>query len=330
MTAIFALEPADREATRRTVHPCRRGFTLVEILFSILIIGILLALLIVGLRAATGAGRAAAETQNIQSLKIGVGRFIEDFGFVVPLVRDQHPGRSDRKRVETIGSQTRIAVYRTGNATDLAALKARTIGEGLDHRFSRQSLPYYLSGALSTPLVTGKTVPIDGVPGPGFLKPRADGTFEVPPALLSSAPDASKRSGTKYDPLVSGAKSSLQLYSDAADATIVEFRDRGGRAYRFYRWVRGDASGAINSAADLNIPWIVGDPTVNAEARGARYAIVAAGPDGLFGDEDQLETTDPEYLSSADLRARLGLDSAAPIAQVRARAQRDNVVGVGR
>ncbi len=317
------------------------GFTLVETLFSVLIIGVLLGLLLFGLRAASNAGRAAAERQNVQALKLAADQFRQEFGFAVPLVRDMHPDAAMRRRIEPIpggSGNRRIAVYDTGNPTQVDILRGSRMSppiiDAFDYRFSRQSLPYYLLGALNEPLnVASETpdmIPIDGVAGPGFLKPRPDGTFEIPAGVASGAASASKRTGIKHDPLFVASSSSVRLVTDGAAPSVVELRDRQGKAYRFYRWARGQVgTGIVTTSADLNVPLMLGDPAENPELRNADWAIVAAGPDGVFGDEDLLDAADPERMTASEIRIRLKLDPTASPSQVRNRASADNIVAVG-
>ncbi len=125
----------------------------------------------------------------------------------------------------------------------------------------------------------------------------------------------------------------------------------GGRAIRYYRWEPGripqangtdgfsnptiDLSNATNKYADLNIPRLIGeDPTApytagivipkvrdieqNAALRSARWAIVHAGKDGYFGDEDILT-----------LRANAGFSAGIDDVQLRRKVMEDNIVEVG-
>lgn len=122
--------------------------------------------------------------------------------------------------------------------------------------------------------------------------------------------------------------------------------DVGGRPIRYYRWEPGrvneaiggatiDLSNAINKYADLNVPRMVGeDPTApyvagtiipknrdleqNAALRSARWALVHAGKDGWFGDED-----------IQSLRANAGFSPGLDDVQLRRKVMEDNIVEVG-
>lgn len=127
-----------------------------------------------------------------------------------------------------------------------------------------------------------------------------------------------------------------------------------GRPIRYYRWEPGripqqtpqglvdgytnptiDLTPTTNKYADLNIPRMVGeDPTApyvaglvlpkardidqNAALRSARWAIVHAGKDGFFGDEDILT-----------LRANAGFSPGLDDVQLRRKVMEDNVVEIG-
>jgi hypothetical protein len=206
-----------------------------------------------------------------------------------------------------------------------------------------------------------REVPIDGVRGPGFYKPRRDGTFEVPMDVkLGSAATTSRSGGAKFEPLIDVSKKSLTLYSvgrdssqlpandpndgdSAADPTrdrFVEVRDARNVAIRYYRWVNGaeyTAGGRttweVRTIDDLRVPLLVGrkgttfpgtpadrDIELSPALRDATWAIVAAGPDGAFGDENLNR-----------LSARLGfVVTADNERKARLDAERDNVVEVGK
>src|SRR5262245_21511649 len=63
------------------------GFTLIEIMFALLIVGILLSLLIGGVRKVSAIAKGATDRQAAQNVSMGVSKFIEDFGFIPPLVK---------------------------------------------------------------------------------------------------------------------------------------------------------------------------------------------------------------------------------------------------
>ncbi len=89
----------------------RRGFTLVEVLVTVMVVFLLVGLLIAGLSLAGQGSRRAAEEQGVSSLDLAVQQFRSDHGFLPPLVRDDVP---------VVGSN--VAVYSfspsQANATD--------------------------------------------------------------------------------------------------------------------------------------------------------------------------------------------------------------------
>ncbi len=313
----------------RPSRPVRHAFTLVEILFAILIIGVLLGLLIVGLRQATKAGKSTVDRQGVIGMKVAVQRFRDEFGFLPPLVRENHPQATRRARTETVAGEDRIAVYTPSLAGDRNALLARGPGNSTangDYRFSVHSLPYYLLGGLEVEIDAAWPIPIDGVSGPGFLEPGADGTFKVPAGLKAANP-TNTRTGRRFDPFFDAGRSSAKVFTSPADPAVVELRDRNGQAFRYYRWLHGNPAkvaqfppDGIENLGDLNVPAILGDPSTDLPLRDAAFAIVAAGPNGVFGDETDVD----------ELRRVLGLAGDASVAKVRAEASADNIVEVGK
>jgi type II secretory pathway pseudopilin PulG len=329
-------------------HTLRSGFTIVELLMSILVIGTLMALLIVGLRAATRFARTAAERQNVIALREAVSQFRQEFGFVPPLVRDQciDPPPQRARIEEKLGTGSnasrsfyRYAIYDFADGTygdewrkTLQREAPPTPPSGFgslsmyyDNRYSECSLPFYLVGPVEVDLTTnmpGAEVPIDGVPGPGFLKPVRDGTFAVPTETLNA--NGSGRLGQKYEPFFRPNGSSVKMYQNPGptkeDRADISFRDRNDVPIRYYRWVKFDVRidrEPINNW--LRVPVLVGDPEVSPNLRDATFAIIAAGPDGAFGDEP-----------IAELRQKLGLSSDTSELIARKKAMEDNIVEVGK
>jgi type II secretory pathway pseudopilin PulG len=331
----------------------------VELLVSILIIGALMGLLIVGLRQATRVARGGAESQNVSSMKIAAAHFGSEFGFAPPLVRDQCPTGALQAWTEKIaaGQETdrrKIAVYDVGDPINgdtyrkflqretAPAFPARwgavdpalKLPRWWDPRYSEGSLAIYLTGGCPDELLQGSSrkVPIDLVGGPGFLQPNLDGTFasrKVRNALLSTAADTRRRQSKSFQPFFSAGTRSASLTVNAQDPAQVRILDRNGKAYRYYFWLPDDAQQTGIPEADrlyefLNTPWLLGDPNERTDLRDAEFAIVAAGPDGAFGDEP-----------IEDLGRQIGVSvtafSTSP-EQLKARQQAaaDNIVAVGR
>jgi len=351
----------------------RRGFTLVEILFSILILGLLMGLLYVTFRSTRNFARSTTNRQTATSIKMGVSRFIEVCGFPPPLIRDQ--AQTIPMTVEQNGtSGVRFAVYSFRNddgadATTLAFLRPATLTDVtatnpfLDYRYSLRTLPVYIAGACDVPLApaapdaVAKTIPIDGVVGPGMYKAKPDGQFDVPGDVKQGNASSTKRVSTKLDTLVDLSKKAVTVYAygrdpsavttdlrdgatsyDANSDRWVELRDAQGKPIRYYRWINGVAytQGTrtvyeVRKIDDLRLPPLVGrkgttipqtpadrDTMQNPELRNASWAIVMAGPDGVFGDEPL-----------AELVKLLGPSAESDEVRVRIQAEKDNIVEVG-
>lgn len=226
--------------------------------------------------------------------------------------------------------------YQPGNAGGLGGpdLDADTYAGPIDRRFSTYSLGVYLAGLGEVTYGSGnpKAV-IDGVVGPGSKEPSEDGTWEV------SADANRARTGKQYGPKFQEGAGGFKIVDvDTAagrDSTgRVEIRDRNGVAIRYYRWLRGRPNltteelkmpnGTYNPIF-LNVPKIVGDPATNSELASADFAIVAAGPNGYFGDMPLEAATQQDRDKMA---AELGV--AYSDEGVRRKAREDNIVEVGR
>ncbi len=275
----------------------RAAFTMVELMVSILIIFMLMGLLLVGLRQMVAAGRHAVDRTTISSLDVGVKSFKDEFGFAPPLVKDIDGPLNG-------GTPNIPLVYLMSDQSDRDDLRDAEPFPNADKRYSIYSLPYYLLGILGED--------VDGIEGPGFVEPLRNGSFKI-----ASGP-ASNRTGRRFEPFFNAGSYDGAVQLIAPEEGRIELRDRSGSPFRYYRWIRGDASGAINTLSDLNIPWLVGDPAENESLRSAEYAVVGAGPNGVFGDED-----------TAFLEAKLNM-RGQPADQIARAAAVDNVVGVGR
>lgn len=319
-----------------------RAFTLIEVLFSILIIGILLALLIGGVTLTTRLARSTADRQALSTIRVAIAQFEKETGFLPPLVRDRAVAPVVPGWVEVgAGGTRRVAVYSLQVPAQALALRGSTAPPDAsdplqDYRFSESSLAYYLVGALEQPLQGASGIPIDGVPGPGFYKPRLDGTFEIPADVRNTAPGGSARIGTIIRPLVEVGRTSPKIATSNADVNAVQLVDNNNVAFRYYRWLPGREQPAgsgnfvVENLADLRIPIMVArdpaafpqlkdrperDITKNAQLRDATFAIVSAGANKVFGDEDVTV-----------LQAALGSGTEA---ELRREAESDNAVEVG-
>lgn len=221
-----------------------------------------------------------------------------------------------------------------------------------DRRYSKFALPYYLAGV-------GRRA-IDGVEGPGMSRPLANGLFEgvlyrsVPGRGFGTTRD-------RTEPFVEAGRRSLRLVTgylnrdDVAEHGAVAppsadipdsyaaFVDPWGRAYRYYRWEPGRFEFnrlVVETTLDLNIPPVLINPEVygavrnsdaaaadtdltsgSAELRAARFAIVSAGENGVFG-------TEPVDLLAERLREPVPTTDGE-IVRLRKLAWEDNLVGLG-
>ncbi|MEO1583644.1 MAG: prepilin-type N-terminal cleavage/methylation domain-containing protein [Planctomycetota bacterium] len=376
-----------RAASRRSP----RGFTLVELLVSISVIFLLIGVAVVAYRSATNAAEAAADRATVSGLRIAVGQFESEFGFVPPLVKDDG-GPSGQAAIGLDPDRGRVLplVFSASSSLDADVLR----GDVPDRaRFSLQSIPYYLLGALDAG--------VDGVDGLGFYEVRRDGSFA--PSLDyvdqdGTTVEGSRRSQQRYEPFFDSSRGSVELFVDPSTRFSVtgnvlsrnrtpwryELRDRAGVGIRYYRWLSDaerDYSGPLDTNGDgrLNIDEFLSDPQSyrqlgfqgassgtgesafynvpelvlegfvggsdgNAfpiELRTATYAIVAAGPNELFGDEggpanattieaiaadDELRRLYAEKLRLSESRLRTDADYRR---EAVALAREDNIVEVG-
>ena len=325
--------------------PGRAGFTIIELLVTVVVISALMGLLIVGLRKAAKYASGAAQKQTLSGLKQATIQFKSEFGFLPPLVFDgvemNHGDIQDESfsnagpvYVDSFG-RSLINVYQLGDDGARAFLRGDELDQNApdygDARYSKFSLPFYLGGVLGAD--------VDGVEGPGMSKPLPDGSW-------AGVGDALGGGNKKYEPFLEMGKSSLRVergYTE--DAEIAEHGgsnpgvdqpnrlalvDSKGKAYRYYRWLH-DAN--PTNTLELNIPAVLldpvllrdayNDPTIDvtdgdAKLRSATWAIVSAGQDGLFGTEDIVY-----------LRDKLSAAASTADALVRREAASDNVVEVG-
>ncbi len=251
-----------------------------------------------------------------------------------------------------------VSVWDAGARDDLEFLRQRDsagapLASGLDQdawsdpRYSKFALAYYLSGALPEY--------VDGIEGGGMLAPLASGGFRGVGAVVGRGRDrydayidGGSPSLTITDSYIESSEADEHdgMNPDPADAENrfrLAITDRSGKAYRYYRWENGNPANLpgdelVMTTGDLNIPAALTDPELraewlnnpattadltggNPELRGARYAIVGAGPNGVFGTEPL------EVIATA-----LGTDVPTTDegrAGLRREAWQDNVVEVG-
>ncbi|MDX2130918.1 MAG: type II secretion system protein [Planctomycetota bacterium] len=330
---------------RRTVN---RGFTILELLISILVIGIIMGLVIGGAVAVTRAARTSADRAALSGVKTGLEQFKGEFGFIPPLVRD----RATPPLVLTpLGpSDRRLIVYDLTNPADQDLLRAPSTPAPpnnplLDDRYSTVSLAAYLAGGMDFALNTSPNAPaVDGSGGPALYKPTRDGGFEIPRDVRQGAAATTKRTGTVYESFVNLTKASPRLRPNPATPEDVTLVDANNVPIRYYRWLTGREEPAgsgtyvVEMISDLNVPPMVArdqtlpafqymkqksdrDLNANVATRSAAWAIVSAGPNQVFGDE-----------AIALIAERLGKSQPATVQDelvLRGLAEEDNVVEVG-
>ncbi len=288
----------------------RAGFTVIELMFSLTVIFLIMGLLLVGLRYAVRSAKGAVDTVTTNSLKTALDRFKQEFGFFPPLVKDLN------NPAPVTGAPKRPVVCAI--PADLAFLRGDAPPNNLpdtDLRFTVYGLAYYVIGALAED--------VDGRAGPGFTTPTADGGFT--------------KKGRKFDPFFDTSRNARAVLETDLDDGLVELRDGNNLAFRYYRWLH-DAVGPVAGEPInefLNVPDIVGDPETRLELRNAEWAIVAAGRDGVFGDEYTLVSlSHPQALTEDEMGSRLGmslgsLGLAQYQAALRKKAKEDNIVVIG-
>jgi len=288
-----------------------RAFTLVELLVMIIIVTVLIGLLVVGMRHAFLGARRAAGIQNVNSLKVAVQSFKNDFGFVPPLVKDGYPPTPDTTGpLRVAGSRTLPNVYSFSDLAELEFLRNNPPRAG-DYRFSVYSLSYYLMGTLEKD--------IDGVEGPGARKPKRDGSFDLLDNKTFEPYFDLKDTDIAFNPWQSNQDESSGRF---------ELQDPNGVPYRYYRWAHGDNlsdNDPNHRPNEPNAPDLVKVGKEPPEFGSAEFAIVAAGADKVFGDIGTGETL--EQIEDA-LGQRFTGPDADRDAENAARA--DNIVEVGR
>jgi prepilin-type N-terminal cleavage/methylation domain-containing protein len=255
-----------------------RAFTLIETMIVVSIIAILMAIFLIAIRKGVMSARISAERQLCASLVMACNHFDQQFGFLPPLIDDMAapagsgPVQNDPRSAN--GGKVPLVKHDDFLASDPAS------NPGI--RYSDYSLAYYIVGACDRD--------VDGVDGPGFTEPKPDGTF-------------SKR-GKTYESMFDVTKDRGRMERDPADPShmmVIHDRwwtpaDPTPHRIRYYRWLPAfyDQNNAAPPGSQMgqvrlyNVPPELGDPTTNPELRQARFAVVSAGPDGIFGTPDDI------------------------------------------
>lgn len=231
-----------------------------------------------------------------------------------------------------------------------------------DRRYSRYALAYYLTGAMSRSIdgVAGEGMVRPAANGwfSGVGYPVGSTRDNYQPSVNTNRNglrvqagyarpiEAAEHGAVAFNSLVPlDADDVYGLYPAGDVNYMVALVDDFGTAYRYYRWEHGRFDGTrlvTETTLDLNIPPLFLDAEVlvelenndsnaaefdltdgNLEIRGARFAIVGAGADRLFGTEpieyilERLNEPDPA-------------GDAGDIAKLRKLAMADNVVAFGK
>jgi prepilin-type N-terminal cleavage/methylation domain-containing protein len=245
---------------------------------------------------------------------------------------------------------------RTGTGADNIELSSG--GHWEDRRYSKFTLAYYLTGVLdrdvdgvrgpgfARPIIDGSYL---GVGYPiGSSRDRFEPMIDVDRrgvqvAIDYAEPNEYLEHDTNLDLGSIPTRDDIYMdYEDYQRDALVSLVDAFGNAYRYYRWEQGrfvNGQLVVNNTLDLNIPPVLIDPVLLAEIvedinnadvvdltggdvklRDARYAIVSAGPDGLFGTEsidtiaDRIGATAPSNLNEiAQMRKDVWEDNAVEI-----------------
>lgn len=237
------------------------------------------------------------------------------------------------------------------DASGRKVLSVATFSEGLsDARYSKFSLSVYLAGMMPSE-IDGRDGPNMSEPDSdgSFKGTSRRGTAKTYESYLPVGENESFSSRVLYGDTTLAQSEIREVAEHGGSTPAGDLRysigliDRYGAPYRYYRWEPGRSSagvsqfngteGEVSAAADLNIPVVLqdierfteqvnGDENAdgvsgNSRLRAARWAVVSAGRDGLFGTEDPVDLGLP------------GGASQGAVLAARAEAMKDNVVEVG-
>jgi len=306
----------------------RRGFTLIEVLLVVVIVGLLISLLVVAMSGALTSSKRAMTEQFVRTIGMGVEQFKNDFGYYPPLIDGA------KHTVETQG--------RAGGAFDADAFR----DELEDVRYhSMFSLPVYLLGVgeMAPPDFLDPGDPNyenrhDGVEGPGFRDPGPDRSWgggaereEHAPSYVGrvygpyidvGAGDAVRRVALRDIPIWDGNPMNIPttpdghpLFPDGGEAMdgadgqgdLFVFVDRWDQPIRYYRyWPTRDPENPRQLSFE-RLP----TELLNSEALGALLVAADKGTgtleeDPVALDRDILMRPDAYALLSAGANAEFG------------------------
>lgn len=335
------------EQRRHGPQTSRRAFTLIEMLVVLLMLAILAGLIVVVGKHAFQFAKKSTTEQTLASMKMGIEQFTKDHGFLPPLVMDKQiagasvrPGYPFYVNNNLTPARPQMSVFNfslaAANAMDRDYLRGWNGGNRIgadvgsvaeDRRYSTYSLGVYMAGRgeVEYGAANPKEV-LDGLAGPGTTEPSADGSF---------AAKVQGRTGRKYEPLFDDKQGGFDVVNVDAAAAKVEIQERKtGVAIRYYRWLPGkqglnvlqmsQAPGGLTDPTLFNVPSLFASLPA---AQGASWALVAAGPDGVFGDCFGELNSAQQML---DVASKLRMSPASDQGQLMRAARADNVVEVGR
>lgn len=351
-----------------------RGFTLAEIIVSIFIIFLLMGIALVSYRVAANQARITSDRALVNGLKIGVDEFKREFGIVPPLVKDGGVDGSGYPLVavedviipNTFSPVVPVDINTLRDENDRIprfsefSLAYYLVG-ALDSPVDGVDGPGFVEVRKAgnfAPVVDPKEIDA-GDRGTLELARRGPKKFEPFFDTDRGGVELFIDTATRWTPTAGSVIGQRRLYYRA------QIRDRNGVPIRYYRWyadaidpttITGGISAYTDDSVDfggsvmgliayLNIPKVVlygyGDPlaadfVVPPELRDATYAIVAAGPNRLFGDaveEALLDDNDPDtlrrYAEYLGLSInRLGSDDVY-MQKALEEARADNIIEVG-
>lgn len=201
------------------------GFTVVELMVTIAIIALLISLVSVAFAKARAAAEAASSRQFMQSIKMGLEAFKDEFGYYPPLLRDDLTLADTEQELEALEYYCSLSLtsYLVG-VNDLNANGRHSVVDG-DHYD-------------------------DGFAGPGFRDPGPDRAWGGAQDQLDRESywdekaqyNGGEIAGKVYDPLIEiKNEETLGPYRDRNGDIVdgaFELRDYWGNPIRYYRsWV---------------------------------------------------------------------------------------------
>lgn len=264
-----------------------RGFTLIEAMVVMGIIALLAGIVLYAVGLVRKQGDVVAERAMVTTLQKAVERFKQEYGFLPPLVLD---GPGAGLPVDGTG------LIHTWATRDLADQNTTLNGSSAGDRrcYSIHSLAYYLVGALD--------VTYDGGAGLTFTAPSSDGSFtkrgRAHEAMVDLTQQKTRLGATRLYIANPTNPAPLQRVDCRIwDRWSIGTPNVASYEIRYYRWLPAFYPQNDPKAGQVqywNVPTAIGgnpindQPPLKAELRTAEYAIVSAGPDHVFGTDDDI------------------------------------------